>query len=100
MQFYARPVGVKAETEMIASGGRSTLWSPGQLPHPAQSPVRVYNGQRLDLRPSLARSTISQSRDTKYKVDQGREIAKIGAVIFCEGIQAIAPVSSEFGGGR
>jgi hypothetical protein len=57
---------------------------PGQLPHPAQSPVRVYNGQRLDLHPSLARPTISQSHDTKYKVDQGREIAKIGAVIFCE----------------
>ena len=71
-----------------------------QLPHPEHSPVRVYNGQRLDLRPSLARSTISQSSDTKCKVDQGREIAKIGAVLFCEGKQAIAPVSSGFGGGR
>jgi hypothetical protein len=72
----------------------------GQLPPPAHPPARVYNGQRLRLRPSLARSTISQSRDTKCKVDQGRKIAKNGAALFCEGNQATAPVSSGFGGER
>ena len=50
--------------------------------HSAQSPARAFNGQRLHLRPSLARSTISESRDTKCEVDQGREIAKIGASSF------------------
>ena len=74
----------------------------GLGPAPALRAVSgaIYNGQGLHLRPSLARSTISQSRDTKCKVDQGREIAKIGAALFCEGNQAIAPVSSEFGGER
>jgi hypothetical protein len=59
----------------------------GQLPHPAHSPARVYNGQRLRLRPSLARSTISQSRDTNCKVDQGRKIAKIGLHSFVKAIR-------------
>jgi hypothetical protein len=59
----------------------------GRLPQSAQYPARVYNGQRLDLRPSLARSTISQSRDTKCKVDQGRKIAKIGLPSFVKAIR-------------
>ena len=71
-----------------------------RLPHSTQSRVRVYNCQGLHLRYGLARSTISQSRDTKREVDQGREIGKIGAALLCEGNQAIAPVSSEFGGER
>jgi hypothetical protein len=91
-------VGAKADTEMICGRLMFDAAVLGRLPHSAQSPARAYNGQRLHLRPSLARSTISESRDTKCEVDQGREIAKIGAVLFCEGNQAIAPVSSEFGG--
>ena len=59
----------------------------GGLPHSAQSPVRIYNGQGPHLRPSLVRSTISQSRDTKCQVDQGREIARIGAALVDEGNQ-------------
>jgi hypothetical protein len=44
-----------------------------------------YNGHGLRLRYGLARSTISQSRDTKREVDQGREIAKIALPLICEG---------------
>ena len=90
-------VGAKADTEMICGRLMFDAAVSAQLPHSAQTPVRAYNGQRLHLRPSLVRSTKSESRDTKYELDQGREIAKIDAVLFCEGNQAIAPVSSEFG---
>jgi hypothetical protein len=70
----------------------------GGLPHSAPPRVRVYDGRRLHLRPSLVRSTISQSRDTKCQVDQGREIARIGAALFCEGNQAIASSHLNFRG--
>jgi hypothetical protein len=59
----------------------------GGLPHSAQSPVRIYNGQGPHLRPSLVRSTISQSRDTKCQVDQGREIAKLVPSSFVKAIR-------------
>ena len=74
--------GAKADTEMICGRLMFGAAVSGQLPHSAQSPVRAYNGQRLNLRPSLARSTISKSRDTKCEVDQGREIAKMALSSF------------------
>jgi cytochrome P450 len=59
---------------------------------------RVYNCQRLHLRHSLARSTTSESRNTKCDVDQSARNRENWRCPLCEGNQAIAPVSSEFGG--
>jgi hypothetical protein len=59
---------------------------------------RVYNCQQLHLRHSLARSTISESQDTKCDVDQSARNRENWRCPLCEGNHAIAPVSSEFGG--
>jgi hypothetical protein len=77
-------VGAKSNTEIIRWRLMFDAVVSGRLPHSVPSSVRAYNDQGLHLRPSLARSTISQSRDTKCKVDQGRKIAKIGAALFFE----------------
>ena len=100
MQFYSGPLATKTGAEMICGGLMFDRVVSSPNPALRAVSVPVCYGPRLRLRPSLARSTISQSRDTKCKVDQGREIARIGAALFCEGNQAIAPVSSEFGGER
>jgi hypothetical protein len=44
-------VGEKADTEMIYGRLMLDAVVSGRLPHSAQSPVRVYNGQGLHLRP-------------------------------------------------
>jgi hypothetical protein len=79
-------VGAKADTEMTGRLMLDAVVS-GRLPHSAKSPVRIYDDQGLRLHPSLAWSTISQSRDTKCKVDQGHEIGKIGAASFVKAIR-------------
>ena len=97
MQFYSGPLATKTGAEMICGGLMFDRVVSSPNPALRAVSVPVCYGPRLRLRPSLARSTISQSRDTKCKVDQGREIARIGGAFFCEGNQAIAPVSSGFG---
>ena len=80
-------VVAKADAEMICERLMFDPVVSGPLPQFAESPARVYNGQRLHLRPSLVRSTISQSRDTKCQVDQGREIAKLVPSSFVKAIR-------------